>query len=1384
MIAMTKDEAVNLDTENPWPGLMPFTEGTEAFFHGRDEEVEELSRRVRRDTLTVLFGRSGLGKTSLLSAGLFPLLRAEDFLPVYVEFAFGESNPSPVEQVKTALRDNLDKYHIEARRPLPEETLWGYFHEKDSEFWGRRNRLITPVLVFDQLEEVFTRGQNASSRGTLFDELAALVENRAPERVRREIEDDPDQSARYDFGKEYYKVVFALREEYLADLEDLRRLMPSVMANRMRLTRMNRTQAREVILKSGRHLVTDEVAEQLLNYVAANRSRHFGDTDLAAFEIEPALLSLVCRELNNKRLRAGRARITADLLGNTQDEIVAGFYRESLTRMDPAVKLFIEDQLVTDEGYRDSRPLAEALRAPGVTPAAIDHLVDRRLLRIEGRFGTDWVELAHDLLIDVIRHEGELRREREAEAERHRIALKAAQERAAPELDQSRLLTERARKAASVGKPELAGLIAQAALPTDMDAPDKPIWFPALSVLAEARSQARQRALLWGHAAEVNSAAFSPDGAHVVTASADHTARLWDATTGAQLAVLLGHTSFVNSAAFSADGLRIATASADGTARLWDASNGAQLAVLLGHTSFVNSAAFSPDGARIVTASADHTIRLWETANAVEVAVFGQANIVNTAAFSPNGIRLVIASGENAAFLCDARTGARLAALQGHTSFVSSAAFSPDGGHIVTASADHTARLWDAETGEQVAVLHGHAGEVTSAAFSADGARVVTACRDNTASLWNWASAERVAVLREHTNFVTGAAFSPDGARVVTASADHTVRLWDATIGGELAVLVGHTSFVSGAEFSPEGKHVVTASGDHTARLWDAASGVEIVAFRGHAAEVNSAAFSPDRTRVVTASADHTARLWDANNGASRAVLDGHTSFINSAAFSPDGARVVTASADHTARLWDATTDAPLPLTVLKGHSSFVNSAAFSPDGARVVTASADHTAQLWDAATGVRLAVLQGHASFVSSAAFSPDGGRIVTASADHTARLWDATTGGQVAVLEGHTSFVTGVAFSPDGARVVTASADRTAQLWDAATGAPVALLRGHTAEVTSAAFSPDGTRVVTTSLDNTARLWAVWPLLTADTVTYAAITALRGLAKADLFKLLPYAAARDQTEGGLATVAAVTAESECDRLAAEPLDTFKQGPGVPFGNIDADKAIPACRSAVQTAPGDVRFRYQLGRALARAGEAQEAVELFRRAAEQGYAAAANALGDLFRRGIGVPQSGGEALSLYRQAVEGGYVRASSHIGELYWQGNGVALDRAEALGWFVRGAEDGDPFSHRHLAERYELGDQVSRDLEKALFHRTIEAGLFEQAGEEPEAAAARARRGSLARSLAPEAAVHIAREAAAWRPSAREALRREEHPSDPLPLVAAEPGCLKATTLKLG
>jgi WD40 repeat protein len=580
------------------------------------------------------------------------------------------------------------------------------------------------------------------------------------------------------------------------------------------------------------------------------------------------------------------------------------------------------------------------------------------------------------------------------------------------------------------------------------------------------------------HQDAVYRAAFSPDGARILTASWDKTARLWD-TSSAKPLVSFPHQGLVNTARFSSDGTRIVTASADKTAKLWDAVSGKLLASFK-HQETVNDAVFSPDGTLVLTASVDKTAKLWEANTGRLVSSFAHQAAVNSATFSPDGARILTASADKTVKLWDVASASQVAVFA-HQGIVYYAVFSPDGTRVLTASADKTAKLWAADSATPIASFS-HQDVVYYALFSPDGTQILTASADRSAKLWDAASGKLI-VSFDHQDTVFHATFSPDGQSILTAGWDKTAKLWSLT--GQLIASFAHVDEVNDVAFSPDGTQILTASWDKTANLWTINSG-ETVASLDHNEPVNDAAFSPDGARIVTASADQTAKLWDANTGKLIGSFP-HEDNVKAAVFAPDGVHILSASADHTAKLWDLASGKPIASFI---HDDSVNAAIFSPDGTRILTASSDKTAKLWDPASGKLLTTFT-HDDIVNHVAFSPDGKRILTASADKSAKLWD--TSGKLIATFTHEDSVNHVAFSPDGTRILTASEDRTAKVWDTASGKLISIFK-HPDPIKSAVFSPDGTRIVTASADNTAKLWdttsgkLVAAFIHQDTVRFA--------------------------------------------------------------------------------------------------------------------------------------------------------------------------------------------------------------------------------------------------------------------------------------------------------
>lgn len=404
-----------LSAARPWPGLREFTEADQGFFFGRDHEIRDLAGLVQRSPAALVYGESGLGKTSLLQAGVFPVLREMDLLPVSIRFDYDAKAPPPGEQLRSALLRAMKDARVSAPEFRSDESLWEYLHRRSTDLWSWGNRLLNPVFVIDQFEEAFTLGaatEDARRRAVeVVLELQQLIEQRIPPRIRRKFEERPELAADFELGRRNTKVVVAVRDDFFPLVDGLREQLPSLVVNRYRLDGMKRAQAIAAVVNPAKDLVTAEVASQIVEFVLGPVS---GTRESVArpssATVEPALLCLVCQQLNERRIEMGLNAIASELVRDSGGRIVDDFYEQVFTGIAPRARVWIETELLTPSGFRDRAALETAQRDQ-VLETDLNELVRRRLLHSQERDGIVWLELSHDLLTSPARRSRDLRNE-------------------------------------------------------------------------------------------------------------------------------------------------------------------------------------------------------------------------------------------------------------------------------------------------------------------------------------------------------------------------------------------------------------------------------------------------------------------------------------------------------------------------------------------------------------------------------------------------------------------------------------------------------------------------------------------------------------------------------------------------------------------------------------------------------------------------------------------------------------------------------------------------------------------------------------------------------------------------------------------------------------
>lgn len=427
--------------QNPWKGLQSYQETD--IIYGRDEEIKALYTKILYNTQTVVYGKSGIGKSSIINAGIIPRAKLDDMLPVSIRLAHTSSKDDKpslpyVEQIKQRIIEELknqggeEPEEVVTHNPEHQETLWELLHRH--RFWlgqGESKKQITPLLLFDQFEEIFTLETDSKRVSTFFAELADLLNEIMPDYLsssrhtneletpnelvigqerqknifsriaKKEVTDHPQY-----IEKSNFHIVFILREDFLSYLERSTAYIPVMKTNRYALLPLNEEQAADIIMLPQKGLVSKSVAELIIQKVAGRTD--FKLDGIPEIEVDAAILSLYLSRLYYKK-RNDESEITKELVTQFSDDIIKDFYEESVSGIPNDIIEKIEDQLLTYDNRRNNVSRKDLVQI-GIPDTVLTTLVDeKKLLRQFNYRGDIRIEFVHDTLCKVVENRIEQR---------------------------------------------------------------------------------------------------------------------------------------------------------------------------------------------------------------------------------------------------------------------------------------------------------------------------------------------------------------------------------------------------------------------------------------------------------------------------------------------------------------------------------------------------------------------------------------------------------------------------------------------------------------------------------------------------------------------------------------------------------------------------------------------------------------------------------------------------------------------------------------------------------------------------------------------------------------------------------------------------------------
>lgn len=984
--------------ESPYAGPRPFTETQSRLFFGRDRETADLYSLVVSHRVVLLYAASGAGKTSLLHAGVLPRLRGRyrvlgparvsglippDVKPSEIAniYAFhvlqtwaaqeadvgGDAGRGAASPLRTTLAEFLGLKPVEAG---PETT-------------GPDKRKGAPtVLILDQLEEIVRLyPERWADRVAFFEQLRDVVE----------------------WGP-HIRVLLAMREDWIAELDPYTRLFWDRLHVRFRLECLRRNQALAAVteplarLTERRCTFAPDAAEKLVTDLLTFRAVNAEGATVPVIGefVEPVQLQVVCERLW-QRLPSGTGLITlADVehLGDA-NAALADFYVECIREAaltagitEGALRTRFAKAFIGPGQTRRMVPREHGANdVEGVPAGALGALEARLLVRRESRGAHTWYELSHDRFVDPIVRSNEAWFQGRGSALEFKRHLEERAERwlASRRHDRSLLLTKRGelRRAEQWRQsPEAVELDVSPTVDELLNASRMqrrtrkllisyavviPLVIGALvtayyglnrlminSLRAKASEQTAAARALWLDANQKREVAGQRKAfAEKLTSDARRAAQ--NALRAEQGGGAVAFARERDRARVLEDEAKRTSAEADlttqdarrlegETTRAFNEAWQVRLSLEQGH--WWGHARELIKAPKLIKRPPDLMAAAERTQDPeARLLVLLQALAAKP---SDSTVRKALDRALEEA-LGPFEELTRLA----HTSPVWGVAFHANGREVATASADGLARIWDAEKGD-VRYVTRHPQRVNAVAFSPDGRWLATAGFDGLARVWALASdssgGEPVRRCRvgDRDKRIYHVAFDPGSTRLATAGEDGSARVWDVSSPDcrEIGASRQHSASVFGVAFTPDGERLGTACADGKARIWDLKGRDAPVVLEGHTQPVFAIAFHPQREEALTTSMDRTARVWDLRTAKGARVLEGHTGMLGTGAYSPDGTTVVTSSADRSVRFWSA--DAAVPDRVLKGHAAEVVSVALAGDARRFVTGSLDGTATIW----------------------------------------------------------------------------------------------------------------------------------------------------------------------------------------------------------------------------------------------------------------------------------------------------------------------------------------------------------------------------------------------------------------------------------------------------